>query len=183
MDDTMTQSGDTHQGTPLEQAESPAMSLALPRAEPQGNQGDNVGGEDEAKFRSQTFRCSALTKAGKPCRSTSVGEDGLCAYHGGRTRLDSVEAGKKSGEKRREMAKSLRQRLADAVEAEAETLIKAYLKGARDGDWRAADALITRVHGKPKETVEHRELPTDPAKLLSMSSEELDALEAQLLGE
>jgi hypothetical protein len=45
--------------------------------------------------------------------------------------------------------------IAAELERRAEEIVAAYLKaGIQDGDWRALDALVSRVHGKPKETVE-----------------------------
>jgi hypothetical protein len=45
--------------------------------------------------------------------------------------------------------------MAAEVERRSQEIVAAYLKaGIEDGDWRALDALISRVHGKPKETVE-----------------------------
>jgi hypothetical protein len=45
------------------------------------------------------------------------------------------------------------------------------------GDWRALDALVSRVYGKPKETVavEREESPLD-RRLREMSTEELEAI-------
>jgi hypothetical protein len=41
----------------------------------------------------------------------------------------------------------------DALEERAEEIVESYLRAGDQGDWRALDALVNRVSGKPKETV------------------------------
>jgi hypothetical protein len=58
----------------------------------------------------------------------------------------------------------------------AEEIVDAYLRaGVEQGDWRALDALVNRVYGKPKETVvtEEAESPAERA-LKQMSTDELE---------
>ena len=61
----------------------------------------------------------------------------------------------------------------------------AYLAGIRSDDpnraYRAADAWISRVHGRPKETVENVTAFDDPLDVASMSREQRDALKRQIL--
>jgi hypothetical protein len=61
----------------------------------------------------------------------------------------------------------------------------AYLAGIRSDDpnraYRAADAWISRVHGRPKETVENVTALDDPLDVASMSREQRDALKRELL--
>jgi hypothetical protein len=56
--------------------------------------------------------------------------------------------------KARARRKTLRDLLHDRLEEHAEEIVQCFLASAREGDWRAADALITRVYGKPQEKVE-----------------------------
>jgi hypothetical protein len=120
---------------------------------------ETTAGPDEIKPRA----CKALNVRGGPCRSTSVGESGLCAFHDGNTPLGTAEgarrAAARSADVRRERAvrrsMTLRDLMAAELERRAEEIVAAYLTaGIEQGDWRALDALVSRVHGKPKETVE-----------------------------
>ena len=66
-------------------------------------------------------------------------------------------------------------------------MVAAYLAGIRSGDpnraYRAADAWISRVHGRPKETVENVTVPDDPLDIAAMSREEREALKRRLIAE
>jgi hypothetical protein len=53
-----------------------------------------------------------------------------------------------------ERRKTLGDLLHDRLEEHAEEIVQCFLASAREGDWRAADALITRVYGKPQEKLE-----------------------------
>jgi hypothetical protein len=75
--------------------------------------------------------------------------------------LGSVEvarqAGRASVERRRERA-ALRKRsaldwAAIAVEEHGRELAQSFVDAAKRGDWRAAEALMNRIYGKPEETV------------------------------
>jgi hypothetical protein len=59
-------------------------------------------------------------------------------------------------------------------------IVAAYLAGIRSDDpihaYRAADAWISRVHGRPKETVENVTVPDDPLDIAAMSREQRNAL-------
>src|SRR5947209_5621049 len=73
-------------------------------------------------------RCTAQTKAGKPCKSTSVGPDGLCGYHSGRAGLGSTENARKAArasvvarqEKAAQRRMTAKDHLAAALEQHAE---------------------------------------------------------------
>ena len=62
--------------------------------------------------------------------------------------------------------------MAVAVEEHGREIVEVYLQAMRKGDWRAAEALMSRIYGKPEETV--RQVETNPALpvLKSMSLEE-----------
>jgi hypothetical protein len=62
--------------------------------------------------------------------------------------------------------------MAVAAEEHGREILEVYLQAMRGGDWRAAEALMTRLYGKPEETV--RQVETNPALpvLKSMSLEE-----------
>ena len=107
--------------------------------------------------------CKGRTKAGEACRSAVLGSDGYCAVHSPSATFDPVatgrQGGKRSGEIRREQAKSVRDRLRDKVEANAETVWAAFFDGLTatnpDGspDFRArfhaASSLLAEAYGKP----------------------------------
>jgi hypothetical protein len=62
--------------------------------------------------------------------------------------------------------------MAVAAEEHGREILEVYLQAMRGGDWRAAEALMSRIYGKPEETV--RQVETNPALpvLKSMSLEE-----------
>src|SRR5512133_566928 len=51
--------------------------------------------------------------------------------------------------------------MAVAVEEHGREIVEVYLEAMRKGDWRAAEALMSRVGGQPEETV--RQVATHPA--------------------
>src|SRR4051812_13560894 len=124
--------------------------------------------------------CRGATKAGEPCRSTSVGPSGYCAYHDGKTRLGTADgarvAAQKSAEVRKakaeERKKTLKDLLAEKLEAHADEIVGCFLENVREGDWRAADAFVTRVYGRPQEKLEVSK-PGQPFDFTQWSSEEL----------
>ena len=69
--------------------------------------------------------------------------------------------------------------MAVAVEENGREIVEVYLAAARKGDWRAAEALMNRIYGKPEAAVVAR-IPPNPALpvLKSMSLDE----KLQLLG-
>jgi hypothetical protein len=62
--------------------------------------------------------------------------------------------------------------MAVAAEEHGREILEVYLQAMRKGDWRAAEALMSRIYGKPEETV--RQVETNPALpvLKSMSLDE-----------
>ena len=56
--------------------------------------------------------------------------------------------------------------IAVAVEENGREIVEVYLEAVRKGDWRAAEALMNRIYGKP----ERRSLPTWRRLLPSSSS-------------
>jgi hypothetical protein len=80
---------------------------------------------------------------------------------------------------------TLRDKLARELEEHADEVVDAYLAGIRSDDpnraYRAADAWISRVHGRPKETVENVITPDDPLDVASMSREQRVALKRELV--
>ena len=59
-----------------------------------------------------------------------------------------------------------------AVEEHGREIVEVYLRAMRRGDWRAAEALMSRIYGKPEETVRQVEVNPATAVLKSMSLEE-----------
>ena len=70
--------------------------------------------------------------------------------------------------------------MARKLEEHADEVIAAYLAGIRSDDpnraYRAADAWISRVHGRPKETVENATALDDPLDVSKMTREEREHL-------
>jgi hypothetical protein len=63
--------------------------------------------------------------------------------------------------------------MAVAVEENGREIVEVYLAAARRGDWRAAEALMSRIYGKPTETiVTHTPDRPERAVLASMTLEE-----------
>ena len=63
--------------------------------------------------------------------------------------------------------------MAVAAEEHGREILEVYLQAMRGGDWRAAEALMSRIYGKPTETVVTR-IPASPerAVLASMTLDE-----------
>jgi hypothetical protein len=59
-----------------------------------------------------------------------------------------------------------------AVEEHGRELAQSFVDAAKRGDWRAAEALMNRIYGKPDETVGQVEVNPATAVLRSMSLEE-----------
>jgi hypothetical protein len=124
--------------------------------------------------------CRATNARGEPCRSTSVDDGGLCAFHGRRTPLGSVEVAREAGlvsvKRRRERAAERRRSALEwaaiAVEEHGRELAQSFVDAAKRGDWRAAEALMNRIYGKPEETVRQVEVNPATAVLKSMSLDE-----------
>jgi hypothetical protein len=72
--------------------------------------------------------------------------------------------------------------MAVAVEEHGREIVGVYLEAMRKGDWRAAEALMSRIYGKPEETV--RQVETNPALpvLKAMSLDEKLELLRRLQG-
>lgn len=85
-------------------------------------------------------------------------------------------------ERREHRQKSALDHAADALQKHAEELVLSFIKAAEKGDWRAADALMTRVHGKPVERVETVN-PETPEDVERLTLEEIRALKERILSE
>ncbi len=85
----------------------------------------------------------------------------------------SAEVRKAKAEERR---KTLEDLLAEKLEAHADEVVACFLANIREGDWRAADAFVTRVYGRPVEKVE-----ATTERIEGLSLDELRALRARLL--
>lgn len=124
----------------------------------------------KAELAGSKVTCQGTTKAGNECQSTLVGSDGYCIVHSPTKRFDPVVTGRagglKSGETRRALAKSARERLRELAENDDAMWRKvkaAYEDGLEalgpDGmpDFRgrvqAADAFLAQAYGKPVQTI------------------------------
>ena len=71
---------------------------------------------------------------------------------------------------------------AETLREHPEEVALGYLWALRGGDWRAGDALATRVLGRPTERVETTET-TELGRLTNLTEEQLLTLRAELDGE
>jgi hypothetical protein len=114
--------------------------------------------------------------------------------HSGKTKLDSRKAAKKSAEVRRRRAaerrETLRARLVRKLEEHADEVAAVYLRGVRSENetvaLRAAEAWLSRVYGRPVETVKQETSSADlgeldPARIAAMPREERLALMRHLV--
>jgi hypothetical protein len=104
-----------------------------------------------------------VKRSGEPCRSTILLEDGRCWVHSAVTPAAPAErahrGGLVSGEVRREQAKSVRERLREKIEAEADEVWRVYrdafdaTDGEGDSDHRArlasVEGVLAQAYGKP----------------------------------
>src|SRR5690348_6626777 len=85
--------------------------------------------------------CSELNAKGKPCRSTSVGPSGKCAFHDGKSPLGTAEgarkAAKRSAEVRAEKAERRRMNgldfAAKLVEEDGQEIYECYKAAIKAG--------------------------------------------------
>jgi hypothetical protein len=74
---------------------------------------------------------------------------------------------------------------AKIVEERGQELAESFLSAARRGDWRAADALMNRIYGKPEQAIVARVAPSpavDVIRSLSLD-EKLELLQRLRAGE
>lgn len=130
-------------------------------------------------------RCNATRKDGQPCKGWAVNGGELCAGHAGLgIGADPLAFGARGHASRSanaaERKLSLLDRLARQLERDAAEIAAEFRAAGKSGDWRATEALITRVHGKPVERVQV-EAPADPLGVASMTAAERATLLAQVL--
>lgn len=136
--------------------------------------------------------CTGISKkTGKPCKAPVMRGGTQCAGHAGlgvgggadettqALRMQGVQARVAAVSLRvEERKKTLLDRIAEGLEERAQEILGAYLDaGLEKGDWRALEALVTRVHGKPVEKTED----ITRRDIGDMTQVERDALRAELL--
>jgi hypothetical protein len=111
--------------------------------------------------------CPGVTRSGKSCRSTILLDDGRCVVHSTLSLETPIERGQRgglaSGEVRREQAKSVRDRLREKVETEAEEVWRVYRDafdaqtGQGEADHRArlasVEGVLAQACGRPAQTI------------------------------
>lgn len=142
-----------------------------------------------------SIQCAGLKKDGSRCGAWAVPgrADELCAGHAGLGAGQSGPVGDAMRAKAKqaradayaarveERSKTLLDRIAAGLEERAQDILAAYLRaGLEKGDWRALEALITRVYGKP---VERTEDVTQGTDIYAMSEGERNALRAKLIAQ
>lgn len=136
-------------------------------------------------------RCSETKKSGEPCGAWAVNGGTLCAGHAGlgiaadphAYASDGARAKAANARDRAALRKeTLLERLARLLEEQAGEIVAEYRAAGKSGDWRATEALITRVHGKPVERVQV-EAPADPLGVASMTAAERASLMAEIVAQ
>ena len=135
--------------------------------------------------------CRALNVRGEPCASRSVNESGFCAYHAGTSRLAMAEnahaAARRSAEARRLRAERRKLTALDhaarIVEEHGQEIADCFLRAIRAGDWKAAEAVMNRIYGRPDDALVVKAPAIAPAAqevIRSLSLEEKVELLARL---
>lgn len=126
-------------------------------------------------------KCTATKANGEPCGAWAT-TTGKCAGH---SRLgwaadptaNAKVASRVSAQARADRVElrklSFLDLVAKRVEERAERYLEVYENAGAEGDWRAIDALVTRVHGKPIERVESTTRALDPAEMTPAERAEL----------
>ena len=137
------------------------------------------------------MQCAATRKDGQPCRANAVinhGDGTLCAGHAhlgwaANPELYQRRATAASNRVKRERALKRKMHpldyLAQAVERDAVAIATELRDAGRSGDWRATEALLTRVYGKPVERVEQIE----HVDVRQLTGEQRAAMMAKLIAE
>lgn len=119
--------------------------------------------------------CKATTKAGKPCRSTSVHENGYCTAHQPQDFKDSIGLGgaqKNPGPK-------VKPRLIDVLRQEVEERMQEVTAPFWDNltsdnpkiAMEAAKELLDRSYGKPKQATEISGPEGEPIELVKLPTD------------
>src|SRR5436190_7466853 len=99
--------------------------------------------------------CGAKNRAGAPCRSPVVGDDGLCAVHSGRLDMRKIGSlgGIASAEVRLQRAKHVRERLQQRVESHFEDVWQVFVRALKSENeavqLKAAMGLLSEAYGNP----------------------------------
>lgn len=105
--------------------------------------------------------CAGTRKSGGPCSSRILLEDGFCSAHSPTRGVDMAAlgrtAGVASGEARRELGKTVRERLREKVEDNVELIWTAFESGLTSDDERtqivAATAALAEAYGRPPQAI------------------------------
>jgi hypothetical protein len=75
--------------------------------------------------------------------------------------------------------------MAVAAEEHGREIVEVYLRAMRGGDWRAAEALMNRIYGKPEQALVARVPPNPAAEMIRSLSldEKLEMLRRLQAGE
>jgi hypothetical protein len=99
--------------------------------------------------------CHAKNRAGAPCRSPVVGDDGLCLVHSGRLDMRKLGhlGGMASAEVRRERARHVRERLQQRVERHFDDVWAVFERALKSESeavqLKAAMGLLAEAYGNP----------------------------------
>ncbi len=133
---------------------------------------------------SRATTCRGTRRDGEPCSSRIVRADGYCRVHSPALSSEALveqtrQASARGVARRREQAKTVRDRLREKVEADFETLWSAFESGLVSDDERtrlaSAVALLAEAYGRPPVAI-----VGDPDRPVSFV---LDSLLARARGE
>ena len=136
--------------------------------------------------------CEGTNRAGLPCRAAPLRAGQWCSAHDPKLpaaiRFGSSEqaAGAATGVDRR--TPSVTEQMRERVEAEAEAILAPYFEALAEGQdieqrMRAAERLLDRVYGRPKQSTQPGGRATGRAATYDLSSELDKALEEMLAGD
>ncbi len=136
--------------------------------------------------------CEGTNRAGQPCRAAPLRDGQWCSAHEPKLpaaiRFGSSEqaAGAATGVDRHNP--SVTEQMRERVEAEAEAIIAPYFEALEAGQdieqrMRAAERLLDRVYGRPKQSTQPGGRATDRTETYDLSSELDKALEEMLAGD
>ena len=134
------------------------------------------------------MQCAGTRKDGQPCTANAVKGGTLCPGHAGlgiaadpkRYSPAGAAASARSRQARaQQRTMSVLDHLAAAVQRDALAIATELRDAGRSGDWRATEALLTRVYGKPVERVEQ----VESVDVRQLTGEQRAAMMAKLIAE
>ena len=134
------------------------------------------------------MQCAGTRKDGQPCTAHALKGGTLCSGHAGLgiaadpkrySPAGAAASARVRQDRARQRTMSVLDHLAQAAERDALAIATELRDAGRSGDWRATEALLTRVYGKPVERVEQIE----HVDVRQLTGEQRAAMMAKLIAE